>query len=97
MEKVTIDEVEYPIEVVKVFCATSDNEFSIKSLREPPQHEDLAWHHGTMRSHLATFYEGWKLGHESAMEEAPDCDDCDIYEKVAEAGPPAGDHSNRDR
>ena len=97
MEKIIIDEIEYPFEVVKAFCATEGHDFGLEYLQNEVPDKDLLWHQVLMRSHLETFHTGWQAGYESAMEDIPDCDNCDVHGKAAEAGPPESHYSQQDR
>ena len=90
-DKEIINGTEFPGYIVDAF---------IKAFKLPPEvfgAEKHNWHYEVIASHLISFHAGWNAGHEIAMEEAPNCDDCDIYDKVAEAGPPESHYSNWDR
>lgn len=95
MEKIEIDGVEYDHSIVEKFLKASGLEpGTFETLDDD---EEFGWYKQLMASHLHTFSMGYTCGYMDASAECPDCDDCDIYEKVNEAGPPESHHSNWDR
>lgn len=53
--------------------------------------------HGWLDQHMKTFAHGYQYGCEVTNDDAPDCGECNVHEKAAELGPPAGHYSQQDR
>jgi len=88
--KVIVDGTEYDQDIVRKFLRTS--ELSLDTFSEGP-----SWFKELMASRLHTFKQGYDYGYEVASAEAPNCDECDVHEKAAEAGPPESHYSQHDR
>ena len=64
-EKMVIDEVEYPVEVVAAFCEIYNEPFSFFLDKDVPR-----WYRILMAGHLESFACGWKAGYKAASEES---------------------------
>lgn len=91
--KLEIDGDVYDRDVVEAFCRQPGRDMNAKFFDVKP--ETQSWYWDLVVSHLRTFKQGHDCGYEAAMEDIPDCDNCERINP--EDGPPESHYSQQDR
>jgi len=84
---IQIGEEDYPRHIVEAYVKALN-------IRTPPD-DIVIWPY--RGGGIVAFAHGYTYGCDVTTEEMPDCDECNVHEKAAEAGPPESHYSQQDR